>query len=40
MDGDRERLLGAAFDGYVSKPVAPGKLLEAMAFTIPAQGIK
>jgi signal transduction histidine kinase/ActR/RegA family two-component response regulator len=40
LAGQREHCLAHGMDGYVAKPIAPGKLLEAMALTIPAQGIK
>jgi len=30
MDGDRERLLGAGFDGYLSKPVDIVELVAAV----------
>lgn len=30
MEGDRERSLGAGMDGYISKPIHPGEMLEAV----------
>ncbi len=36
MKGDRERCLEAGMDGYVSKPVQAGELLEAIAAVVPA----
>jgi CheY-like chemotaxis protein len=31
MQGDRERFLAAGFDGYLSKPIDVGQLLEAVS---------
>ena len=40
LAGQRELCLDHGMDGYVSKPVEPGKLLEAMALAVAGQGIK
>jgi len=40
LAGQRERCLAHGMDGYVAKPVEPGKLLEAMALAMAGQGIK
>jgi two-component system, sensor histidine kinase len=36
MEGDRERCLAAGMDGYVSKPINPRALLEAIQAALPA----
>jgi CheY-like chemotaxis protein len=36
MKGDRERCLAAGMDGYISKPVQPKELLEALESVLPA----
>jgi CheY-like chemotaxis protein len=38
MKGDRERCLAAGMDGYVSKPIQPAKLFEAIHALFPATG--
>ena len=40
LAGQREQCLDHGMDGYVAKPVEPGKLLEAMALAVAGQGIK
>jgi two-component system, sensor histidine kinase and response regulator len=35
MQGDRDRCLEAGMDGYVSKPVRPAELREALATIAP-----
>jgi HPt (histidine-containing phosphotransfer) domain-containing protein len=36
MKGDRERCLAAGMDGYISKPIQPGELFEAIGQLVPA----
>ena len=38
MAGDRQRFLNAGMDGYVSKPIHPRELLEAMESVLAAPG--
>ena len=38
MQGDRERCLAAGMDGYISKPIQPRRLFEALDEMLPAPG--
>ena len=40
MKGDREKCLAAGMDAYVSKPIRPGQLMEAIDATLSRYGIK
>ena len=40
MKGDREKCLAAGMDAYVSKPIRPGQLMEAIDSTMRQYGIK
>lgn len=38
MVGDRERILNAGFDGYISKPIFPESFIETIKRYLPAHG--